>query len=121
MIPGKYDLNLYRGDTYHWQFKLWQDAAQTVPFDLAGATADSEIRDKPGGTNIVVLDCVITQPNIVDVILSAAKSANVPLSGSWDLQLTLASGDVRTPIAGTVKATADVTGGTGTRRELRSA
>jgi hypothetical protein len=100
---------LYRGDTYRWQFRLWLDTASTQPADLTGATAVSQIRDKPGGTLIAALTCVITLPNLIDATLSAADSAKLPSSGAWDLQVTYASGDVATVLAGPVNTTSDVT------------
>lgn len=108
-MPAKYDLDLYRGDSYGWQFVLWQDDARTVAVDLSTATAASEIRDKPSGMKIVVMDCTITLPNIVTVLLSSALCTSCPSKGVWDLQITYADGQVQTPIGGTVKVTADVT------------
>lgn len=109
MKPAPYDLNLYRGDSYGWQFKLWQDSAKTVPVSLTGAIAESQIRDKPGGSKIIELDCTITTPNIVTVLLNAATCASCPAKGGWDLQITYSDGQVQTPVAGSVKVTADYT------------
>lgn len=108
MTPGRLALSLYRGDTYRWRFSLWLDTAQTQPADLTGATATSQIRDKPGGTLIAAIACVITLPNIVDAVLSAADCAKLPGTGAWDLQITYASGDVATALAGPVNTVADV-------------
>jgi hypothetical protein len=109
VLPGKYDLTLYRGDSGAWRFVLWDDAAHTDPFDLTGATVKSEIRDKPGGVVIADLDCAVTLPNIVAVTLPAADSASIPVRGVWDLQVTFADATVRTMVAGAVTSTADVT------------
>jgi hypothetical protein len=109
MTPGRMPLTLYHGDTYRWQFSLWLDTAKTTPADLTGATANSQIRDRPGGTLIVALVCTITLPNKIDVVLSATDSAKLPGSGAWDLQVTYASGDVATVLAGPVNTTVDVT------------
>ena len=108
--PGAYSLDVYRGDSARWQFKLWLDAGRVDPVDLAGATAKAEIRDKPAGKKITALDCTITQPNIIDVILSGESSKALAISsGVWDLQLTYGSGDIATVVAGQVSVTADVT------------
>lgn len=109
MNPGTYPLQLYRGDTYRWQFTCFDDVAQTMPSDLTGATVNSQIRDKPGGSYICVLACTVTLPNIINMVLAAADSASLPNSAAWDLQLTYASGDVATLLAGPVNVTADVT------------
>lgn len=108
-MPGSYNLAIYRGDTYRWQFKLWADADKTQPVDLSGVTAKSELRDKSGGSVLAVLDCTITDPNIIDAVLDKEASALLPAKGVWDLQLTYGNGDVGTILAGSVAVTADVT------------
>jgi hypothetical protein len=109
MTPGKYDLNLYRGDSYTWQFTLWQDTAATVPVDLAGAEPAAEIRNTSAGTIYTTLVATVTAPNIVTLDLSAPECENCPAKGVWDLQLTFPNGDVRTVVAGAVTTTGDVT------------
>lgn len=109
MTPGKFDLQLYRGDSYAWRFRIWTDTAQTVPANLLGATAMAQIRDKSAGDKIVDLICTITQPNLIDVSMTPAKYSTCPPSGVWDLQITYSDGQVHTPIAGTVTVTPDVT------------
>jgi hypothetical protein len=108
MTPGKYALLIYRGDSYKWQFKLWSDAAKTIPLDLTGVTVKAEIRDKPGGNVLGHLTCVTTMPNIIDASLTAANTATLT-SGVWDMQLTYAGGDVSTVLTGLVTVTMDVT------------
>lgn len=110
MTPGKFNLSLYRGDTYQWRFVLWADAEKTVPVDLAGVTVKSEIRDKPGGTLQATLACEIESPNIIVAALSAVESEKlIAPAAAWDLQLCYNSGDVTTILAGQVKITQDVT------------
>jgi hypothetical protein len=109
MLPGKYDLGLYRGDSYAWRFQLWDDADQTEETDLTGVTAAAEIRDKSAGLQIVALDCAITLPNIIDVEMTPAMWADCPTKGIWDLQLTYTGGDVHTVVRGAVAVTPDVT------------
>jgi hypothetical protein len=109
MTPGKYSLAIYRGDSYSWQFKLWQDAAKTQPVDLTGVTVKSEIRDKPAGVVLGTLTCAVTMPNIIDASLTAADTTAITTSGVWDLQLTYADGEVSTVLAGAATLTMDVT------------
>ena len=106
MIPGAYDLCLYRGDTTRWQFRVWLDEAKTLPADLTGATAHAQIRPGTSGpaTDMV---CTITPPNIVNMVLPAGASP--PIKGLWDLEVTYASGEVQTVVAGKVTTMADVT------------
>lgn len=108
MAPAKYDLNLYRGDSYGWRFILWQDVNKTVPVVLAGATVGSEIRDKSAGTKIIPMDCTVTAPNIIDVALNAASCKACPNKGVWDLQITYPDGQVNSPVAGVVVVAGDV-------------
>jgi hypothetical protein len=114
MTPGVYNLALYRGDTYRWQFLLWADVAKTEPADLTDVTVKAEIRDKPGGLTITPLTCSITAPNIIDIVLSSAECQALDAKGSWDLQLTYVGGDVATVLAGSVTVTPDVTDSTET-------
>lgn len=109
MNPGTYPLQIYRGDSYRWQFTCYDDAAQTLPSDLTGVTVASQVRDKPGGSLICSLACTVTMPNVINTYLAPADSASLPNSAAWDLQLTYASGDVTTLLAGPVNVTADVT------------
>jgi len=113
MTPGRFDLNLYRGDSAAWRFQLWEDCDRLAPVDLTGAVVAAEIRDAPAGAVVMPLLCTITEPNIVDVDLPAALWPGfTPAAGIWDLQLTYAAGDVQTPIYGLVGITDDVTGST---------
>jgi hypothetical protein len=110
MLPATYDLSLYRGDTGRWQFKLWSDADKTQPVDLTGVTVDAMIRDKAtGGSYSTTMACTVTQPNIIDMVLTSQQSRDLPAKGLWDLQLTYPSGDIVTPLKGAVAVTQDVT------------
>ena len=113
MTPGVFNLDLYRGDTYRWQFKLWTDAEKTDPADLTDVTVKAEIRDKPGGTKITPLDLHHhrTEHHRRRPVRRTASQL-LDAKGSWDLQLTYASGDVATVLAGAVTVTADVTDST---------
>jgi hypothetical protein len=108
-MPASYDLKLYRGDTGRYAFVLYQDAAKTAPVDLTDATALAQIRDAPGGRNLADMDCTVTLPNRIDVVLPADQSATLPARGVWDLQVTMGGGDVTTVVAGKVYVGLDVT------------
>ena len=110
MQPANLPLDLYRGDSGRMQVTVSDKAQQ--PVDLTGVVAKAEIRDRPAGTTIVPLICVVTLPNIIDVTLLAADSQKLPSKGVWDLQLTYASGDVKTLLVGQVQVTTDVTDST---------
>ena len=73
-MPDKYDLALYRGDSFTWTFILWTDPTKTARFDLTGVTLKAEIRDKPAGLTIVELTCAAVgapEDGTVQVDLSA--------------------------------------------------
>jgi hypothetical protein len=108
MIPGRFPLNIYRGDTFRWKFTLWTDSTKTAPAVLVGVSPLGEIRDRPGGTFIAALTCTITLPNIIDAVLAAADSARLPTSAAWDLQLTYPDASVSTVLSGPVNVTPDV-------------
>jgi hypothetical protein len=115
MKPGNYPLDIYRGDTYRWQFTLWSDAGKTQPVDLTGVTARSQIRDKPAGKLVSTIDCAITMPNVILATLTADECAKLPSSSTtcaWDLQLTWPNTDITTVLAGPVTVTTDVTDST---------
>lgn len=112
-LPALFPLALYRGDTYRYEFRLWQDAAKTLPVDLTGAVAKAEIRNQPSGALVVAFTCTVTLPNTVAVVLAAEASRLVPPQGVWDLQLTYLNGDVSTILAGPVTLRPDVTDSTG--------
>jgi hypothetical protein len=110
MLPATYNLDLYRGDTGRWQFRLWTDSAKTKPADLAGVSAEAMVRDKaPGGAISISMTVTVTEPNIIDMELTAQQSRDLPAKGIWDLQLTYPSGDIATPLKGAVNVTQDVT------------
>lgn len=109
-MPGTYDLGLYRGDTSSWKFRLWSDKAKTIPLNLDGVVAKAEYRDVPGGTVLITFDCSILLPNTVSMDLTSTMWDDVAVQdGVWDLELTFPDGAVKTPVAGDVVVTPDVT------------
>lgn len=112
MLPADYTLELYHGDSGHWRMRFI--TADGGPYDLTGVTPKAEIRDRPGGTHITPMECTVTLPNTIDMVLLAADSEKLLIQkGAWDLQLTYDSGEVLTPIGGEVTVMADVTDSTG--------
>jgi hypothetical protein len=111
MQPAKLDLDLYRGDTWKMRVKLY--AQNMTPIDLTDTTAKAQIRDRPSGDTIIPLDCTITLPNEVELVLTAENSFKLSNSCTvWDLQISFLSGEVKTPLAGQVSVTPDVTDST---------
>jgi len=109
-MPGDYPLNIYHGDSYHWQFKFWTDEAKTVPMDLTDVVPKAEIRNKAGGDQIFIMDCEVVLPNFIEMTLNPTVSTSLPVGSLvWDLQLTFPVGSVNTLLAGTVTVVMDVT------------
>ena len=108
--PGRYDLDLYRGDSYRWEFRLWDDAEATSPTDLSSAVVAAEIRLRSGGPTAVTLTCAVLLPNIVEMTFEPAFWANLlQPRGRWDMQVTFPGDVVRTVLVGCVTVTADIT------------
>jgi hypothetical protein len=116
---------IYRGDSYHWRFTLWGDAAKLMPINLTNVTPKAELRSGPGGTLITTMTLTVELPNTIHADLPAASSALLTAAGgAWDLQLTYTNGDVQTVLAGAVAVTMDVTDSAavlGTRSVVRLA
>ena len=104
--PGSYSLAIYRGDSYTWTFRVWDDPEHTVAVDLTGVEARAEVCV---GTGQHVLEAVITLPNVITVTLDAGVSAGLTGSGRWDLQLRYSEDVVYTLVAGGVSVASDVT------------
>ena len=45
LAPAEQDLTIRQGESWHAVFKLYSDAAQTVPFDATGCEIDMHIRE----------------------------------------------------------------------------
>ncbi len=107
--PGRYDLRMYRGDSYAWRVIVWEDQALTVPSDLTGATVAAEIRERYWGTTVVELGAVVTPPNIIDLTMSPDMWPGCPVAGVWDLQVTTSPDEVHTVLSGEFRSDGDVT------------
>ena len=116
MIPAVYKIkNHYRGDTFNGiQFTLI-DYATSIAIDLTGATIKTQFRKlkKTGaiqlelniGTGITVTD-LVGGIFVFDSITSLNWSTNTYY---YDVEVTLASGDIKTYIEGTLTIVEDVT------------
>ena len=110
MTPARVPLTVYQGDTYSWQFALWQDIERTVPVDLDGMTPKAEIRTRSGAPVLVNLGLDVTLPNGITATLSRDDSLKLAVPHArWDMQLTLADGSVTTIMAGPVSVTRAIT------------
>jgi hypothetical protein len=110
MQPATLPLEIYRGDSHRLRVRFFDQAQQ--PVDLTGVIAKSEIRDRPAGTQVFPFTCLVTLPNIIELFLPSQESQKLPAKGVWDLQLSYGNGEVKTPLAGPVTVTPDVTDST---------
>lgn len=108
MRPSEYNLELYRGDTYDWVFRVWQDAAHTIPADLTGVVPRAQIRDSLG-TLIMEPSCTLMLPNEVDMGIDDWSGVDVRQFANWDLQFEYPDGRIVTMVRGIVTFTMDVT------------
>jgi hypothetical protein len=112
MQPGILDLTLYHGDNNAMRLFLFEDDEQTIPSDLAGSYVNSEIRNRPGGSNWVAFDCTLTLPNQIDVAVTPAHFQDPMFPeghGSYDVQITTPDGHVHTVLKGDMTIEPDVT------------
>ena len=109
MMPGRYPMALYRGDTYKWRVVIWLDAQRAYPFDMTGMVTKAEIRPQPTGAKSWLIGTTITLPNIVDLHLSSGTCHQLPDQCVWDLQITTITNDVFTVLRGDVQVVDDVT------------
>ena len=103
--PAMMPLDLYRGDDYTMQVRLWSDSAHSIPIDLDGVSARAEIRQ---GETVMVLDVTIALPNLIDIVLDSDDWTLAPGSAHWDLQLQFVDGMKYTMLAGAVSIGGDI-------------
>jgi hypothetical protein len=103
-------LAIYQGDTYAWDFWLWEDSDATIPVDLTGVEAKAEIRLRSAAPILVNLPVKVTLPNEITATLSRDDSLKLAQSNArWDMQLTLPDKSVTTIMAGPVTVTRAIT------------
>lgn len=108
-MPANYDLSIYKGDAVDF-FVLVKNSAGT-PVDLTGHTPKASLKSDYSDATQDEFTCTVTGvTGQVRVYMSpAATAALVPGSYIWDFQITPASGDTRTYLAGDVTVYNEVT------------
>lgn len=117
MIPGKHDIELYRGDTFR-RFPTLSaliDGVPGDPIDLTGCTVLAQLRESPQATEPLhsfdaeILDQIdLETRGKIRIELTPAQTTDLPETTFWDLQLTHPNGDVFTYLVGTVTAEGQV-------------
>jgi hypothetical protein len=113
MIPGRYDLKIYRGDTYYGPLITLPDLSPFGgPVDLTTATVTAQVRENEDAAGalaefaVSMIDPALRQ---IRLRLTPTQTAAIAVDKTvWDMQVS-DSGWVGTPLAGKVKAAGEVT------------
>lgn len=99
-LPSNVNLEIWQGDAQRYDITL--TGADGVAIDLTGATAAAVVRESFTAPTSYAFQCTITA-NKIALYMSSTVSKSMPAGNYvWNLQLTAASGDVRTYMAGDV-------------------
>lgn len=120
LLPKRYDLEIYKGDTPKFTFNLSDTGG---PIDFTGATAIVQVKTVAGdgsegtavtpgptvnstnfATGVVVIEVSVAASNAL-----AVAAAPTYIDGlMWELEVTDSSGNVRTYLGGLIKIYEDV-------------
>lgn len=109
-LPYKYDLSVYRGDTFRRTITLKQNG---VAVNLTGSTIRAQARRSAAGNAAIVLEFTIENfsPTLgkFDLVIPATttKTLNLQLI-PYDLEVVGADGTTTTWLAGNLTITADI-------------
>lgn len=108
-MPSNNDLVVYKGDYVELLVTL-SDAGGT-PLNLAGSTPKAQLKADYADRSPKDFTCTLTgTPGQVRIFLSSAITKDLlPGSYIWDFQVTSASGETRTYLAGDVAVNNEVT------------
>ena len=107
-LPQPYRLEMYQGDSYAWEFRLWADVEKTTPIDVTGVTVTAQVRLHAGSPVLTTLATSVSA-NAITVTVTPAQSGALPELARWDLQLLYPAGQVQTIVTGEVRVHADIT------------
>lgn len=108
-LPSNNDLVIYKGDYVELLVTL-RDATN-VPLDITGTTPAAMLKSDYSDRAPKVFTCTLTgQPGEVRIFLSSTITSQLlPGSYIWDFQVTSATGETRTYLAGDVTVYNEVT------------
>jgi hypothetical protein len=104
------NLAIYQGDDYAAVVTVLDSSGN--PFDLAGYTAQAQIRRGPADQNPTVMVEIVTlivPPNEVNLSIPNATTSKLSGKYFWDMQLTATDGTVTTLLAGAALVTPEIT------------
>lgn len=111
LLPKRYDITVYRGDSY--KFNMVFRDNQNEPVDVTGWTASSQILDTSNLVQTPAVDVsILGDPAGGTFEVDFGKRSS---SGTfrYDVEFTLPDGSVRTYIGGVFTVVADITGSGG--------
>ena len=97
------DIRVMRGDS--WSIEVRLKDSLGAPIDLTGATVLAQLRKSPTSSTSITLDTEITDDE-GGVFTFGQDEATT--GGSYDIQITMGTGTVRTYIGGQVLISQDV-------------
>lgn len=105
MLSGSYDITVLSGETKNIDFTLYQDNAQTTPFDLTGCTVTVSLSPPNliGAAPLVLAvgnGLTIADPTTGVVSMSEDTTGWQVGRGRWHLELVDSNGDSTFPIRG---------------------
>lgn len=112
MQPVRYDLQIYKGQTWEQSFTFKTAGTTPTPIDLTGATVRAQIRPSD---NSQILTAEFTVSNegtsgVVYLALTSEITATLPVgTQAWDLKVTDANDVVNYWVKGNVIITGRVT------------
>jgi hypothetical protein len=111
-VREKYNITIYRGETFSTQVEL-RDASNSA-ISLSGATVTSSCRSKTTNEILFNFSCIITNPSSNGIFvlgLPSASSQNLTPQKNliYDVRIMFASGDVKYWLGGDVEVKDTVT------------
>jgi hypothetical protein len=109
--PDCINVTFTRGDTLTIVLNVWDNTAQTIPSNLAGATVTAQVRTTPDSATVEATFSVTKTGNQVTLRLTPGQTRVLSSACSWDCQVDWTSdgSDVRTIVQGDLTVLQDVT------------
>ena len=112
MQPVRYDLEVYKGQTWEQSFTFLNDGETPTPIDLTGSTAKAEIRPADNSP-VLTASFVVSKEDasgIVYLALTSEQTASLPAGvQAWDLKIIDTNDVVNYWVKGKVVITGRVT------------
>lgn len=111
MMPGVYDFEVYRGDDWSEDFKIFQPGSDVNAQDLTGFTASAQIKALAEDVAVIAtMTVTFSTPRSTGIINLAIAADDLDVGGYvYDVQLTNAANKKQTYIRGAITVRQDVT------------